>query len=534
MKKMLKSLIAMLLLLALVFTFVACDVNTGNNTGNGNGNGNGGNEEVELSAESFNDACNKNINAITEGIGQYYDNLNKFNPGNMSFDGDFSVKLSDELLSFLSELTKYDLAWVNNLKIKVSETMDGNAFSYVLGLTYGATDLATVQAIFNLAKGELFIGIPELSDKFLDMSARLDMTPVQSMGSIDVTALIPEEEALVGLIKEIYDTFMANIGEATFEEGKLTVDGVEENCGIYTVKLTQKEVAKVFAEILKKLQTSNNFKTIVCDFVESYTELAADMGASSIGVTPEEAHEELVEELEDAICQLENEINATDDVALIWTSYINSKLQVIGTKMEFVDETDKAVLYSATATNNGKSAQDFYIETKGTKVVELKGNLTKADNKISGTYELIVEGKSMLYVDLENVDAAKYESGSFVGSISISPSKDLLDMIGASDVDLSAAGLTLSAISLKIDVESTEANAVKMTLSIMNAKVPYVSFVVNGKISEGKDITVPGNTVNNPETWLSGFNFDKLLENVEKSGLPDYIVELFEMALQPQ
>ena len=47
---------------ALVFTFVACDVNTGNNTGNGNGNGR--NEEVELSAESFDDACNKNINAI--------------------------------------------------------------------------------------------------------------------------------------------------------------------------------------------------------------------------------------------------------------------------------------------------------------------------------------------------------------------------------------------------------------------------------------------------------------------------------------
>ena len=136
----------------------------------------------------------------------------------------------------------------------------------------------------------------------------------------------------------------------------------------------------------------------------------------------------------------------------------------------------------------------------------------------------------MAFIDIADVDADKLEDGYFVGSITISPSKGLIDMISDEfdlDDDFSFAGLAISNLALKIDVQENSEDKFKVTVSVMNGKSAYASITLAAELSSGKKVSTPSKT-DDMEDWAEDIDFDALINKIEKSGLPDYIVDLFE------
>ena len=130
------------------------------------------------------------------------------------------------------------------------------------------------------------------------------------------------------------------------------------------------------------------------------------------------------------------------------------------------------------------------------------------------------------FVDLDGIDMHEYDKGYFVGSISISPSKGLIDLIiDESQADSTVFGALVSSASIKIDVEKNNGEHVKATFSVMSGKVPYASVMIDGKIAKGNTVNVPNKTVNGFEEWAAGADVDKFIDKIEKSGLPDYVVD---------
>ena len=116
-------------------------------------------------------------------------------------------------------------------------------------------------------------------------------------------------------------------------------------------------------------------------------------------------------------------------------------------------------------------------------------------------------------------------------TVILSPSKKLLESIDDDfDEDFSIAGIALSSLALKIDIEENSQNKSKVTISIMSGSSAYASITLDSEISAGEKVTIPNKTTDIYD-WAEDLDFDSLIESIDESGLPDYIVELIEAAI---
>ena len=509
MTKKFKSAISILLLLALIFSLVACG---------------------KPSAKTFEKAYDGEVDAIVENIYDYYEKLGKYDTSNFSMDGSIGFELSDELLTLLRSYTSYDLEWINDTKITLSENIKGDMMSVAFGLAYDKTDLVAVETIMDYLGGKMFMGVPALSDMYYEQELN-GGNSLASLDNIDIQKLLPDKKLVGNLIKDTYGTLMDSLGEPTISEKTLSVSGVDQECVEYKVELSQREFANVILDLLRMLKDNQDLKTIILHVVEAANEMTAEEGIEN-ETTPEEAYGEFLEEINDAIADLEENLQkegyVTDETAIAWSSYITKKNDVIGIKLDFMDD-ETVTVYVASAKNKENVGFEFYVEIYGEKIAELKGELVDDGKTHSGSYELKIEGKSMAFIDVECVDAKKLEDGYFIGSITLSPSKGLIDEItGELDGDFSLAGLTVASLSVKIDITENTSDGAKMSVSLMNGQSSYASLLIDFKMSDGKTVKVPENTTTDAEEVVMDFDFDELLTRVKGSGLPDYVAELIE------
>ncbi len=513
MAKLIKTLAATLLALTLALGLIAC--------------------EAAPSKKSFEKAYEKRIDAVTKGIDNYYALADQYDYQNINVDANIGLSLSDDLLSLLRSYTSYDLDWTKDLTINLSENFNGDKMAVALGLDYSKTDLIALELIMDIAGEKAFVGVPLLSDIFMttDLSSEADLGSLEAMKDFSMEEVLPSQKQLTSLIKKIYSTFMENIGEVTFEEETLAANGVEQACVAYEVTLTQKDVAEITINILEMLKTDEDFKTVVYDLSESSPYLTYSMDGEEAGYTPDEAYNEAISSIDELLTDLKTNEELSDETALVWTSYITSKLDVIGAKFELIDEYDDSMtLYMASAQNKNDVGVEAYCRENGVTHIGLEGDLVNDGKTLSGTYELTIEDESIAFLDLENIDVKNLNKGLFTGSVSIAPSKGLIDSItDDSEVDLSFVGLTLANLSLKIDVAKNDGKETEMSISLMNGSEAYLSITMDGVISDSKPITIPEKTTEDADEWVTSLDLDKLVEKAKESGLPEYVVELIGM-----
>lgn len=513
MSKILKLLIAATLVLALSFSLFSC-----------------GSGDATPSAKSFENAYDEKIDVMMDSIGNYYDLIGNYDPSNMRVDATLSVDLSKDLLPILRSYTSYDLKWVNDLEIQLSENIKGEIMSAALGLNYKNSEVLAMQSIMNFAKSEMLFAIPALNEKFAKLSMDYGdfggedmMASFEQMMSIDITSLLPDEALIESILKDTVSTFMSSV-ELEFTEEELVVNGVKQSCVAYEVSFSEKDLTKAAIDVLKMLQTSKDVKTLICDFIKEFNKVAGDMGSQEMGSSVM-VYQYLTSAIGYVIEEMEEELYyCEDDTILVWTSYITGELDIIGMQLDVMMDERVATLYMATAQDGDDVGVEMYFKRGREKVFAIYGELVDDGSEISGTYELIADGASMVYITLENVDADELEDGYFIGSVSISPSKGLLEMLRYDD---SVVGLALSAFALKIDVEENSEDECKLTVSLMNGSAPYASITMEAEISSGDTVKIPSNTVD-AEDWVRDIDFDKLIDAIEDSGLPSDVTDIIE------
>lgn len=522
MRKSFRPLVAIILVLTMMCSLAACG--------------------SAPSKESFEKVFDNKVAAITGDISEYYATLGDNDPQNMRVDGKFSVQLSDSLVSILEDLSDYDydLEWINDLEISFSENFKEDVMSFVMGLSHNKTDLVSLEYIMDLASGEMFMNLPGMSEMFVtaDMAetSGYDSAEFEALSevfkSLDMQTMLPEK-ALNGFLTEIVSTAVKSIEEVTFEETELEANGVSQACVAYTAEISEKNAAEIALAALTMLKESENFETLVTSYVSALNDMSVYVDDLDSFDDADEAYDTLMEEIDSAIESVEEAIDDDDfdeDFLITWTTYITKKKDIIGIEIDIEDEESyiDTTVCLLTARNKNDVGVEAYVKDSGEKLFELEGDLTDDGKKLSGTYELSVEGESMLIVELDGIDVKKLDEGLFLGSINLSPSKDLANMI-TDEMDLSVIGLSLSKLSIQIDVPENDGKKSKMSLSLMNGDEAFVSFVIDGEISDGADVKLPKDATDDPGEWVEGIDFDGFIEKVQDSDLPEYIVEYVEM-----
>ena len=522
MSKLLKSLIASILMIALVFSMTACFIL--------------GDRGAEPSADSFEKAYEEKIDELMAGVGNYYDRIGSYKADDMKVNATMSVNLSKELLNIIRSYTSYDFKWLNDAEIQLTENMNNGIVSMALALVYNDYEVIGAEAIMDFADGNMFLGVPLLNSKFAEFEGIItedELEIVNQIMGVDFTKLLPSEEILGKVSKDVIATIMDSIDvdQFSFVEKELDANGVKQSCVEYEVTFTEKELVKIAINILKMLKSNTNFKSLICGIIEEYNKIAEDLGVPELG-SSNVVYNELKLYIADAIDYMTDILHeCSNKTVIIWTSYITDKLDIIGMQLNVMYDGDKATLFAASAQDGDDVGVEVYFKSGNDKVAGIYGELVDDGKEISGTYELKVYGKSMAFIDIEGVDANKLEEGYFVGTVILSPSKKLLESIDDDfDEDFSIAGIALSSLALKIDIEENSQNKSKVTISIMSGSSAYASITLDSEISAGEKVTIPNKTTDIYD-WAEDLDFDSLIESIDESGLPDYIVELIEAAI---
>ena len=500
MKRMWKMMIAMLLILSLSVGLIAC--------------------APKPSEKTFKNAQK---DAFEEFVDQFLEGYALTDSGDVASTTKMNVKLSEELLTMLRSLTGEQMNWINDLVIQLDQNAKDGKMEEMLFLGYKDKELLSVKLLSDLANGKVFIGVPILSKKYLSPKQNVLAGGATAASSALMSGklfqYLPAEKDMEKLLNRYYDLVMNAVTGVTFESGKLSAGGVEQECTVYKLELTVDQLQAIAKEFLEALKKDEDLKKVVYD-------LANGMLKENIippGETADGVYNEFVAAIDDA---LEDLAAAEKDntVALKWTTYMTKKSETIGTKLELLDEESAGTIFVGKAQNGENIGVEVYVESEGKKALEIKGELTEKKQVQNGTYELKVDGKSMLFVDVKDLSAKQLEEGYIDGTFKICPSKGLIDEIG---IEGFGPGLMFASMAIEVDVAQTKEQTT-LAMTLLNNGAAYVG--INLEIQEKKatDVTLPSDNevTDNTKNWVQQHtNSTELKNQLKNSGLPASITE---------
>ena len=535
-KKIFTTIIAVLLVVALACGMVACD----------NGSSKKDKEKsVEPSEEAFKDAYSEVVDTFLAEVDDYYALAGKYNLQDLGMSTSVSVTLSNDLNNMLRSLTGYDFSWVSNLKFTSSQDFKGNTMATSSLVSYNGKNLLSTKAIFDLASEAVYLGIPEMNSTYFkqyfgDIEGMNEITSILSiLTSIDFTEVLPDKAAVKGLIDDIASAIINSIDDVDFDETEITANGVDQECVAYVVEINTDDLIDIAINVLNKLQNNKNLEKIIRGSFGTVMKLAGQLGLPMDGSV---SADEVISMLNDGINQAitlvnQNTASVPNMVLGEWTSYITDKLEIIGMELDLdlsafmpssAASMSNATVFFANATDGSDIGSELYVEVSGRKYVDIKGDLTKSKNAISGSYDIKVMGTSYAIIELENVDTS---SGYLTGAITVSPSSYLINMINNEiGGDLAEVGLSLSNPAIKFDVKKNDGEKFNIVLSVINNGSDFASLNIEGSIGKAQSITIPSNSTTDMDSWSDVFSTDKLANIAEQGGLPGFIVDLIRNA----
>ena len=521
-KQILKICVAAVLLVAILTGVCACTA-------------------LQTPEQTLKSAYKKNIDEFVDNLDEFYENVG--NPDasstqNKTMKLDIGVEISDVLLNMLSSMTETDQSWewLNDATIHLSETMSDDKMNVDVALGFKNKQLISANAVMDMATGDIFVALPLLTAKYLKISSEemTDVTLPTITENMDLSKVIPEQKVLEGLIYKYFDLIMQSITEVEKIDATLTAGGVSQKCSSIEWALTQRQVADIIVNVFTEAKQDADIKNIIYSTVEYVNEISKETQMSTDTLSPDEVYAEFVDGCNDAIEDINESIaegEVTDETMISISNYIDSKTNIIGIDATFTADDESFHIFIGTAENDGNVGIQLYAEDiSGKKLFEFVGKSTEVKDVLSGSYELLIDGESMLFVDLENMQTSK--EGYNSGSITLSPSSGLItllqDALGMDDT-ASVAGVALSAISLKFDFEQTSDESIKTVIHVMSGHSDYIAITLNTTVTDAADIVIPTDFTESADAWAAEFDFNALLEQVQNSELPDFIVELVQL-----
>jgi len=506
MNRIFKSIIAILLVLCLSAGLVACS--------------------SKPSEKTFKKAQK---DAFEDVVDQMLEGYALTGSSDMATTTKLGVKLSDELLTMLRSMTGEKMDWLNDITLKLDQNTKDNKMAQELELGYKGTALLSLKMLSDITEGDIFVTIPVLTKQYLTAGIKDsgDEAIIAGWGaSGDILKYLPSEKVLEKLLYRYYDIIMDGMTGVTFESGKLNASGVEQECTVYELELTVNQIREIAKQFLETLKTDKEIKDIIYEFANG---MIKD-GIANTDQTADGAYKEFTDAIDEALADLDAENEKGDAIAIKWITYMTKKNEVIGTKLELTDEESIGTVFAGKAQNGEKIGIEIYAEAEGKKVFEIKGELTEQKQVQNGTYELKVEGESMLFVDVKELSSKQLEEGYLDGSFKLCPSKGLLNKIG---VEGFGPGLALASMAIELDITQTKDQKTTMAMTLLNGSSAYVSITLETQVKDATKVTLPAGSdvTTDAQSWMKSMDVDALTTQMKNSGLPESIVNMLTQIL---
>ena len=482
----------------------------------------------------------KTVSALAEMCGAYYEALiiDSLGTSDRSVDAEFTIELGEggkELIKQL-EMADVDLAWLTDVSMGVGYTLKNSLLGYDLSFGLNKSDILSVKAIADLEGGTMYLQVPELTVDYIgvDLNEITDGDWTESLEAykemqetlVAVQKAMPKTKDVEKLLQKYLKLALSGVSDVEKSTKTIKVEGVQQKCTELEVTFDGKSLSKILKAVLKEIPKDKDLKNL---FVSTTNSLLALDGDWTINIG-EDAWDEFIEEVEELLDNLD-ELEDLDEV-LVMRVYVDGKGDIVGRVIELVEDKETYATISVLMPKKGSSfGYEFSVEPGyGTKIA-LTGSGKISGSNLTGDFALEVMGMSILDIKVSGLDTKQLRQGYLNGSVTIAPSRLIGSLLTG---DMSYNGTRLTDMQLTLDFQSSK-DFDKMTMGLLCDKEEMFSAVLSVKSGDGSGISVPdaGNTVFVEETddlqgWLDEINWDKFIENLDKAGLPDEIVDAVE------
>lgn len=457
-------------------------------------------------------------------------------------------KVTDMISTMAGEGMDIDLSWLEQVQVRMDANVQEEAaqIEYAIGLN--SVDLITLRAILDVAEETIFMGIPELSDTFFgidmsemgmdlsEMETALASSEVATEAMQKVVKALPDSKTLSNLIGKYLEIAMEQVEEVEKDSDELEVGDLSEKVTVLSAEIDQETARNMVIAVLEAMQDDKEITKILNNICDAINEMAEtlEMDAEEISA------DDILDQIPDLIDTLEasqpgasapqaEEMEPSEEEpaakdAITYTVYLGSRYEIIGRSFTAPDGSS----ISFKTVHEGKEmATELVVETYGEKVFAIYGEGTDSD----ATYEIVSNGQTVCYVETIDLNNKALNNGEFIGTIRVRLGEDLAQQLTDSiPSEISALiGLADPAIQLTGAKDSVELGLYMGETMLVSLKVETKS-LKDSKISTPKDYIEVGPDMSQEDLLeeVADFNFDKLLKNLEKAGVPSDYLDMLE------
>ena len=282
----------------------------------------------------------------------------------------------------------------------------------------------------------------------------------------------------------------------------MEIDGLEQKLTLLTATVSQKEAVQIVTDLLEAAQDD---KTI-----EDILDALSDTAGMDLYEEFTYAVESTLEDMEDV------KDEASNSKFLTIETYLDNKDDIVGRTLTVHMEGEKVEASYLTVTEGKEFAFEAEVDA-----LTVTGEGTVEGEKRTGSYTFTVDGTDYLVLEVE--DLLCTDEGDITGTVRLIPTAttyEMMDLPAAASTLLgqAALALTMEEESLKIGIETGGQTLLAMTLSGSTAKPSQVA------IPEG----VSTEDDAGGQKWLSELDFDAVLGNLKKAGVPESYMSAIE------
>ncbi len=499
-----------------------------------------GDGDGKLEAQDFVDGFTTIYGAMLSGK-----NANT-NSANFGTETKMSIKLGKNVKSMLGMAMSgagmdADLSWLKDISLKMTSKMDDGLMQMLMSLNLNGQDIIGMDAVIDMANMIYYMGITELSNKYIkmDMSTMMggmapyDVDSAPVAGGVDVMDLLeklgevadqlPSEEALNALLTKYLDVAIKALGNPVVTTETLSHGGVSQTVTATTYQVRASNMLNMSKQILLTAQNDKDLEAMLDTLAGAVEELSGqqmDLHAELVAMLPE-----MLEEIDEQLADLDAEMNqfGFDFVAYtageeqvgfkvvtimgLWCEKYNP----VTDSYETTCEREETTVYFYNLRSGDKTAFVLDVDDASFRV---EGTGTVSGDKTNGTYTLLTNGNEKI-LDIQLKD---FNANAGTGVIRLIPAEELLER---------AMGLTTIIAEPVLEVKMSKDG---LSLNILDGEELFIGLEFTTKALSNTSVKIPSNVVNMDQaglnSWMMSMDIENILDNLEKAGVPDELLDM--------
>ena len=472
----------------------------------------------------------RELGQYTEAISSLYDRLILDSTKmDLSAQANLSLNIGNDAFDLVRSMGYYDdLSWLNELELGIDANILQNMLSTGVDVNISGQDILSLSEVFDLATGELFLSLPDLSDKVLKLEAFNPGMPNNVLSQLELISklgeILPSEAVFHRLLTNYISTALDCVTNVSSSKVTLNIDGVSQKCTALQAGISERTACDMARAVLRELKADREIKSLLTSFQDEILESLPGYYGN------DDLYEEFIKEIDYALERFdEMRKDASIDVVLTVTSYVNGRHEVIGHSVTVGGET---ILEYATAQKGGRYAT--ILRVGGYNPLVIEGSGTVHGDKKTGTYTVSNDYMEYLTLQIENFDTQTLKEGYLNGTFRVTPSEQFLSRFYYD----SSVRMVLSVLDPVLEVKTEMSrNANSLTVNLLNKTELFGGFTLRSDISDGRPITKPtANLVSvyDEEDMLDfvlSLRLDELLTRLERVNLPSELIDTLRMGI---